>query len=409
MARYSIRRLHLTSRNDLLAELGEEHGGSAEFFIEQTRRHVWPLKVIARGTSIPPQLSVAFTERDISFWQPSAAEFYVFTDPYRLADLCRTSSFINEEEESLAAELRRFLDRHERDRFVIHTPRQILELGHKTAVMGVLNCTPDSFSDGGRYFEKQAAIEHALRMVEAGADMIDVGGESTRPAGTYGEGARPVSEDEEIDRVVPVIEALARLTPAMLSIDTCKSTVAKAAIEAGADLVNDISGFQFDSQMPAVVAQRQVAVVVMHIKGTPRDMQQNPSYKNLMDELYQYFEERLEVAHHAGVSADQIILDPGLGFGKRLQDNYEILRRLEEFRGLGCPVLVGPSRKSFIGKVLDTPVDERVEGTAAAVALSIANGAHLVRVHDVKEIYRVAKISDMIVGRSGEAGARNRQ
>jgi dihydropteroate synthase len=393
----------------LLAELGDQHRNSAESFIEQTRRHPWSLKVIAQGTSISPQLLAALTQRGIDGWQPSAARLYIFSDPHRLAGLCQTSSFVNDEQENFAAALRRFLDRYERDRFVLRAPRKTLELGHKTAVMGVLNCTPDSFSDGGQYFEKQAAIEHGLGMVEAGADIIDVGGESTRPAGPYGEGARPVAEAEEIERVVPVIEALAKQTAVMLSIDTYKSSVAEAAIAAGAEVVNDISGFQFDPRMPEVVARYDVAVVLMHIKGTPRSMQQNPFYGNLMDELYQYFEERLEAARVAGIAADHIILDPGLGFGKRLQDNYEILRRLGEFRGLGCPILVGPSRKSFIGIVLDAPVDQRLEGTAAAVALSIANGAHLVRVHDVKEIHRVAKIADMILGREVEAEAQNRE
>ncbi len=402
MTRYLIRKLHLRSHADLLAELGETRHGCAEMFIEQTRRHPWLLKISARSASISHQLLAAFTLRGLACWLTSATRAYVFSNPQSLDELCQRRSFVNSDEENFALDLTNFLAAQKRDCFVLRTPRQVLEAGRKTLVMGILNCTPDSFSDGGRYFEKKAAIDHALRMVEAGADIVDIGGESTRPAGPYGAGAKPVSETEEMERVVPVIEALAKSTPAMLSIDTQKSSVAKAAINAGAGMVNDISGFQFDPLMPEVVAQSRVAAVIMHIKGTPRDMQQTPHYENLMDELYQYFDERLQIASSAGISAEQIVLDPGLGFGKRMQDNYEILRRLEEFRGLGCPILVGPSRKSFIGKVLDTPVDQRLEGTAAAVALAVANGAHIVRVHDVMEIHRAVKIADMVVGITGE-------
>lgn len=401
MTRYLIRRLYLHSQADALAELNEARRSDAETFIKQVRRHACTLKVIARKSSIPRLLLAAFSSRGIACWVPSAAQAYIFSDPESLDELCLASSFVNCDEESFVVELKHFLEKQKRDRFVLRTPRRSLEVGRRTLVMGILNCTPDSFSDGGRYFEKQAAIDHALQMVEDGADIIDVGGESTRPAGPYGAGAEPVSDAEEMERVIPVIEALAKQTPVALSIDTYKSSVAIAAIRAGASMVNDISGFQFDPLMPEIVAQSRAAAVIMHIKGTPRDMQQNPSYGNLMDELYQYFDERLQMASSAGISAEQIVIDPGLGFGKRLQDNYEILRRLEEFRGLGCAILVGPSRKSFIGKALDLPVDQRLEGTAAAVALAVANGAHIVRVHDVKEIHRVVKIADMVMGYTG--------
>jgi len=402
MTRYLIRRLHLRSQAEILAELSETRHGYAEMFIEQARRHAWILKIVARSSSISHQLLAAFTLHGLACWLTSATKAYVFSDPQSLDELCQAHSFVNSYDESFARELKNFLDAEKRDRFLLRMPRRTLKAERRTLVMGILNCTPDSFSDGGRYFEKQAAIDHALQMVQDGADLIDVGGESTRPAGTYGVGAKPVSDAEEMERVVPVIEVLAKSTSAILSIDTYKSSIAQAAINAGASIVNDISGFQFDPQMLEVVAQSGVSAVVMHIKGTPRDMQQNPSYENLMDELYQYFDERLQMASSTGISAEQIVIDPGLGFGKRIQDNYEILRRLEELRGLGCPILVGPSRKSFIGKVLDLPVDQRLEGTAAAVALSVANGAHIVRVHDVKEIYRVVQIVDKIVARSGE-------
>jgi dihydropteroate synthase len=275
-----------------------------------------------------------------------------------------------------------------------------LPINGRALVMGVLNCTPDSFYDGGRYFSHEAAIAHGQRLAEEGADMIDIGGESTRPKGVYGGGAEPVSAEEEKRRVIPVIEALSKSVNIPLSIDTYKAEVAEAAVQAGASLVNDISGFQFDPQMPETVAKLGVPVVIMHTKGSPADMQSNPTYENLLDELYLYFEEKIELARAAGIVEDRLIIDPGLGFGKRVQDNYEILRRLPEFRGLGCPILVGPSRKSFVGKTLNLPPEQRLEGTAAAVAAAAMNGAHIIRVHDVREMRRVATIAELIAGRT---------
>jgi len=407
MTRYSIRRLFLPTRSAVLEELGETYQSHAEIFIGQARRHSWTLKLISREPPFPSSLLAALSMRGIACWMVSTTTVYLFSNPADLERLCEERSFFNKDEEIFTLDLGIFFERQRRKHFTLRAPQHSIVAGQKTLVMGVLNLTPDSFSDGGQYFEKQAAIDHALRMAEAGADIIDVGGESTRPAGTYGGGAMPVSESEELQRVIPVIEEVAKSTTAVISIDTYKSSVAKAAIQAGAGMVNDISGFQFDPRMPEIVARENVPLIVMHTKGSPREMQQNPSYSNLMDELFHYFEERLEIAGEAGISADQIIVDPGLGFGKRLQDNYEILRRLEEFHGLGCPILVGPSRKTFIGKVLEVPVDQRLEGTAAAVALAIAHGAHLVRVHDVKEIHRVVKIADMIIGRTADSETLN--
>ena len=400
MPQYSIRRLSLARREAWPAELGEAHRAQVEIVYEQCRRHSWTLKLIACAAPIPAELVEALSSRGIACWLATSTSAYLFSEIGALEDLSRQRSFSNLHEEIFISELLGFLELQQRDLFMLQSPTCRLEAGRKTRVMGILNCTPDSFSDGGRYFEKQAAIAQGLRLAEQGADIIDVGGESTRPAGTYGEGAQPISEAEEMERVIPVIETLAQSVPTMISIDTYKASVAEAAIRAGAGMVNDISGFQFDPRMAEVVSRYRVPAIVMHIKGTPRDMQQNPHYENLMDELYQYFERRLERARDAGVPRERLVLDPGLGFGKRLQDNYEILRRLEEFRGLGCPVMVGPSRKSFIGKVLNLPVEQRHEGTAAAVALAVAHGAHLVRVHDVKEMQRVARIAEMIAGRT---------
>jgi dihydropteroate synthase len=266
--------------------------------------------------------------------------------------------------------------------------------------MGILNVTPDSFSDGGLYSDPERAVEHALEMVDAGADIVDVGGESTRP------GAEPVSAQEERRRVVPVIRALRRQSDVLISIDTYKAEVAQVAVDAGADIVNDISGLGFDERMPGVVATSGAGLVLMHIKGTPRTMQRNPVYGDVIGEISDYFAGRLGKAEEAGISREQVVLDPGIGFGKQLEHNLEILRRLKEFRRLGRPLLVGPSRKSFIGAILDLPPDQRLEGTAAAVALCVAGGADIVRVHDVPEMTRVVRVADAVVrGLSSTAGA----
>ncbi len=261
----------------------------------------------------------------------------------------------------------------------------------RTYIMGILNVTPDSFSDGGLYFSKDSAVEQALKMQDEGADIIDIGGESTRP------GAEKVSFKEEIKRIVPVIEALAKKIKIPISVDTYKSAVAEAAISAGASIINDISGLRFDPKMPKVAAKYKVPAVIMHIKGTPKNMQKNPTYKALIPEIIDYFYEGIEIARDAGILDDKIIIDPGIGFGKTVEHNLEIIKRLNEFAGFEKPILIGPSRKSFIGKTLgDLPVTERLEGTAAAVAVGIFNGANIIRVHDVKEMVRVAKIADGI-------------
>lgn len=257
--------------------------------------------------------------------------------------------------------------------------------------MGILNVTPDSFSDGGVYFDKEKAVEHALRMQEDGADIIDIGGESTRP------GAKAVTLKEEIKRVVPVIEALAKKVSIPISIDTYKSAVADAAISSGASIVNDISGLRFDRRMPKVAARHKIPVVVMHIKGTPKNMQKKPSYKALIPEIVDYLTESIAIARDAGIPDEMIIIDPGIGFGKTLEHNLEIINRLHEFKGFEKPILIGPSRKSFIGAILGgLPAEERLEGTAAAVAIGIFNGANIIRVHDVKAMSRVAKIADAV-------------
>lgn len=264
--------------------------------------------------------------------------------------------------------------------------------GTRTLVMGILNVTPDSFSDGGRFLSPQAAVSRALRMEEEGADLLDVGGESTRP------GSEPVSEAEEMRRVLPVVEALSGRLSIPLSIDTTKAAVARSALGAGARMVNDISAMTFDPEMERVVAEAGCAVCLMHIRGRPKTMQETPRYTDVVTEVKGWLSERARAAVRVGIPKKNVVLDPGYGFGKTLEHNLELLRRQRELCELGYPVLSGWSRKSTIGKALgDLPVEERLEGTAACVALSIANGASIVRVHDVKAMVRVARMTDAIV------------
>ncbi len=265
------------------------------------------------------------------------------------------------------------------------------DFSQRTYIMGILNVTPDSFSDGGMFFNEDSAVKQALRMQDEGADIIDIGGESTRP------GAEKISVKEEINRIAPVIEAIAKRVNVPISVDTYKSAVAEAALSAGASMINDISGLRFDTKMSAVAARNKVPVVIMHIKGSPKNMQKNPAYKALIPEIIDYLYGSIEIARDAGIPDDMIIIDPGIGFGKTVEHNLEIIKRLNEFTGFEKPILLGPSRKSFIGRLLgDLPVTERLEGTAAAVAVGIFNGANIIRVHDIRDMVRVAKIADAI-------------
>jgi dihydropteroate synthase len=279
-----------------------------------------------------------------------------------------------------------------RRRFKLRLPSRTLVLGERTLVMGVLNVTPDSFSDGGLYFDPDAAVARAMEMGKDGADIIDLGGESTRP------GSLGVSAEEELRRVLPVLDGLRGKLKIPVSIDTAKSQVAEAAAIAGAEILNDVTGLRVDPRIADVARRRRLPLILMHMRGEPRTMQKAPFAQDVVRDVVAGLRRAVTVARHAGVLKSQIVLDPGIGFGKSWPQNFELLERLPELARLGFPMLVGASRKSFIGKVLGGAAkDERAWGTAATVALSILGGAHIVRVHDVAEMAQVAKVADAVI------------
>lgn len=268
--------------------------------------------------------------------------------------------------------------------------RQSFDLSHRVLVMGIVNVTPDSFSDGGRFCSVHEAVSQGVRLVEEGADILDIGGESTRP------GAEPVPLNTELARVIPVVERLAALTQVPISIDTTKAKVAQQALAAGATIINDISALSQDPAMLETAAHCDAGLVLMHMKGEPRSMQQDPHYDDVVAEVRDYLSDRLEAVKAAGIDLQRVVLDPGIGFGKTFDHNLELFRRMGELAMLPRPLLVGPSRKAFLGRILDLPPALRVEGTAAAVTASIMAGARIVRVHDVRSIARVTRVAEAL-------------
>lgn len=256
--------------------------------------------------------------------------------------------------------------------------------------MGVLNVTPDSFSDGGRYLDPDRAVEYAQQMIEEGADVIDVGGESTRP------GAEPVSAEEELRRILPPVQRLIKKVSVPISVDTYKADVAAVVLAEGVNLINDVSALSLDPRLASAVAEAGAGLVLMHMRGTPRTMQEDPRYTDVVAEVRECLRQSVLLAEARGVHPEAIVVDPGIGFGKRVEHNLLLLNRLAELHVLEKPLLVGPSRKSFIGNVLDLPLEDRLEGTAAAVAVAIWQGAHIVRIHDVRAMARVVRMTDAI-------------
>ncbi len=275
--------------------------------------------------------------------------------------------------------------------YILLLKNKAYNLSARTHVMGILNCTPDSFSDGGLYETLDQYVFRAEQMAEQGADFIDVGGESTRP------GAEEVSSEEETERIVPVIEKICKNIDIPVSADTRKAEVARAAINAGAAMVNDVSGLKFDSQMPDVIVKARVPVIIMHMRATPKTMQNNTEYHDLIGQIIDELKESAALAEKAGISRKNMIIDPGIGFGKKMPDNFRVIKHLKRFSELNCPVLVGLSRKSFLGWALDAPVYDRLAGSIAAAAAAVMNGAHILRVHDVKETVQAVKTADLIV------------
>ncbi|ABB32118.1 dihydropteroate synthase [Geobacter metallireducens RCH3] len=269
--------------------------------------------------------------------------------------------------------------------------KRSLDLSRRPCIMGILNVTPDSFSDGSRYLDLDRAEERAHQMVEQGADIVDIGGESTRP------NIAPVDADEELRRVIPLVERLAGRIPVPISVDTYKAVVAREALRVGAEIVNDISGLTFDPAMAATVAEADAGLVVMHTRGRPDTMQRDTAYGNLIAEVIDFLRQSVLIAEAAGVSKERIVVDPGIGFAKSVQGNLEILRQLRDVASLQLPILVGTSRKSFIGTILGRNVDERLFGTAATVALAVANGASIIRVHEVREMRDVADMAHAVL------------
>jgi len=274
--------------------------------------------------------------------------------------------------------------------YSIHCRKRTLPLGKQTLLMGILNVTPDSFSDGGLFFDREKAVAHGLRMVEEGADIIDIGGESTRP------GSKPLELEEELRRVIPLIESLAKEIDVPISIDTYKSGVAQRAIESGAEIINDISGLHFDPTLAQVAVKEDVPIILMHIRGTPETMQKNVHYESLFSEILQYLKDSIQKAESAGLDPHQIIIDPGIGFGKTVEDNLLIIKNLYEFRILGKPILLGTSRKNFIGKILNAEAGDRLEGTLSSIAIGVLNGAHIIRSHDVLQTKKAIAVADAI-------------
>jgi dihydropteroate synthase len=275
--------------------------------------------------------------------------------------------------------------------FTLNSREKTLPLGKRTAIMGVVNVTPDSFYDGGKYFDQNSAIEHALRLVEEGADLLDFGGQSTRP------GSQPVGVEEEIARVLPIVQAVRAQSEIWISIDTYRSEVAERTLTEGADLINDVSSFRQDPRMPAVIARHNVPVICMHFLHSIHPMPVHPKYVDLFGEIVQFFRDTLRIAAENGVKKKQIVIDPGIGFGKSLDHNLSVIKNLSFLEELGCPILAGPSRKSFIEKITGLPAADRLEGTAAAAGVCLQQGAHILRVHDVRFFRRYCDVLDTLL------------
>lgn len=395
-----MRVLSLTNKNDLhqeLARIGVDQA-AWEIFSAKSENLVIKLKRLPSGlANILKQTALALgadcaLHRSIIAGRKRFTDALLFANLRQLARIQERLSYQPFAGKDWGKALIDLAKRYCQTDSIIKIGDKTFDLAKKTYLMGILNITPDSFSDGGKYFDAQAAISRAETIEAEGADLIDIGAESTRP------GSNPITAQEELERLLPVLKVIRKKLKIPISIDTYKSEVARVVLNEGADMINDITGLGYDKKMGEVIAKYRVPCIIMHIKGMPKNMQKRPYYKDTMEEIYEYLENRVNWAVANGIAKNKIIIDPGIGFGKRLTDNYTILRRLEELKGLGRPILVGPSRKSFIGLTLNLPVTERLEGTIAACVMAINNGANFLRVHDVSAIKRAVLIVEAIKG-----------
>ncbi len=398
-----IRVRSLARAVELLGKLGvEQHG--VDIMAGKAIHHVFRIDDIdVRAANILKQVALSkdgecATPRSIITTAQGTAQVILMGTRSQLAAVCDNLAYQPFGLKKVRQQLVELLDALETKPEVWSVRDTDLDISKRTLVMGVVNVTPDSFSDPGRFYDKSQAIDAAMKMEAEGADIVDIGGESARPH------AEPVSVEEELARVLPVIEGLVGRLSIPISIDSRKPEVSTRAVEAGAAIINDITAFS-DERMVQLAVESGCGCCVMHMQGEPRTMQENPTYEDVMGEIVAFLRERGAMLADAGVLPEKIAVDPGIGFGKTLAHNLEIFERLGELRGLGFPILVGSSRKRFIGTVLDTDVDERLEGTAATVSYAIVQGAQIVRVHDIKEMARVAKMTDALVSGWDEEGS----
>ena len=379
-----------------IEKIGSDRGGVAAMFrktrtvnlkihnLKLPQAHILKQEMLAIGgdTAVAREVLTGAVER---------TDVLVIGTVKQLYELCRRLLLQPFSMKKLSAEIKEILSYIEKKEFVWKVKNREVVLGKKTLLMGILNVTTDSFSDGGMYQTKEQAVKRAMEMIDEGVDIIDVGGESTRPFADF------IPAEEEKRRIIPVIEEIRKRNPEILiSVDTYKADTATAALTAGADIVNDISGLTFDEGMKDVVARHNAGLIVMHTRGKPQDMQKDTNYEDFMEEVLGSLSNSITMAVQAGVSRDNIVVDPGIGFGKAFEHNLFILKNLVEFSIFGLPILIGPSRKSFIGKITGKDAAFRDEGTMAAIAIGIANGAHIVRVHDVKKAKDIVLVADAI-------------
>lgn len=379
-----------------IERIGSDQGGVAAMFrktmtlnlkvynLRLPQAHILKQEMLAIGgdCAVSRQVLIGGVERTDVLIIGTVKQYY---------ELCRRLLRQPFSMKKLSEEIREILSNLNKKSFTWKLRDKEINLGEKTLIMGVLNITPDSFSDGGLYIDRDKAIKHAIELYESGADIIDIGGESTRPF------AEPVSVEEEIERVVPVVEYLKNHNKNILvSVDTYKSETAKKALEAGADIINDISGLNFDENMKNVVAHYKAGLVIMHTRGNPQEMQKNTDYEDFMGEVIESLDLSIKKAINAGIERDRIVIDPGIGFGKKFEHNLFIIKKLKEFSIFGLPILVGTSRKSFLGKITGKEAFERDDETMVSVGISIMNGANIVRVHEVKRMVDAVKVADAI-------------